>query len=69
MVYIDAFSHVKITQNRNRNVVMSASGDDLKLRDYGEKEVYLKNKDNIVYDTKKQTTMLGYNDELLKTVQ
>ncbi len=48
---------------------MSASGDDLKLRDYGEKEVYLKNKDNIVYDTKKQTTMLGYNDELLKTVQ
>ncbi len=69
MVYIDAFSHAKITQNRNRNVVMSASGDDLKLRDYGEKEVYLKNKDNIVYDTKKQTTMLGYNDELLKTVQ
>lgn len=69
MVYIDAFSHAKITQNRNRNVVMSASGDDLRLKDYSDKEVYLKIKENIVYDIQKQTTMLNYNDELLKTVQ
>ncbi len=69
MVYIDAFSHARITQNRNRNVVMSASGKDLKLKDYGGKEIYLRNKDNIVYDSRKQTTMLNYNTELLKTVQ
>jgi hypothetical protein len=69
MVYIDAFSHAKITQNRNRNVVMSASGDDLRLKDYSEKKVYLKVKKNIIYDTKKQTEMLKYNDKMLKIVQ
>jgi len=68
MVYIDGYSHAQITQNRNRNVVMSASGDDLILSDYEKKNVKLKNKENIAYDTQKQTTMLGYNTKLLKTV-
>ena len=68
MVYIDGFSHAQITQNRNRNVVMSASGDDLILSDYENKNVKLKNKENIAYDIQKQTTMLGYNTKLLKTV-
>lgn len=69
MVYIDAFSHAKITQNRNRNVVMSASNSDLKLKDYEGAEVYLENKNNIVYDINQQATMLFYNQELLNTIQ
>jgi hypothetical protein len=69
MVYIDAFSHAKITQNRNRNVVMSAKDKDLILKDYSDKEVYLKNIENISYNTTKQKVMLDYNNELLKTVQ
>ncbi len=69
MVYIDAFSHAKITQNRNRNVVMSAIDKDLILKDYSDKEVYLKNIENIAYNTGKQKVMLDYNIELLKTVQ
>jgi hypothetical protein len=68
MVYIDAFSHARITQNNNRNVVMSASGDDLVLKDYANSEVHLENKKNIAYDTQKQTQMLDYNSQLLKTV-
>ena len=69
MVYIDAFSHAKITQNRNRNVVMSAIDKDLILKDYSDKEVYLRNIENISYNTGKQKVMLDYNLELLKTVQ
>lgn len=69
MVYIDAFSHAKITQNRNRNVVMSAIDKDLILKDYSDKEVYLRNIENIAYNTGKQKVMLDYNIELLKTVQ
>lgn len=69
MVYIDAFSHAIITQNRNRNVVMSAIEKNLILKDYSEKEIFLRNIENIAYNTAKQKVMLDYNDELLKTVQ
>ncbi|MEK9154813.1 MAG: hypothetical protein AAB596_01985 [Patescibacteria group bacterium] len=69
MVYIDAHNHAKITQNSNRNVIMSASGDDLVLKDYSNNEVYLENKKNIAYKTKIQNTMLTYNLKLLNTVQ
>lgn len=68
MVYIDAFNHSKITQNKNKNVVMLTMGDDLILKDYSNSEVYLKNKENIAYSTLKQPTMLSYNFELLKTI-
>lgn len=68
MVYIDGFSHAKITQNNNRNVVMSASGENLILKDYSNNEIILENKKNIAYNTQKQPIMLDYNDELLKTV-
>lgn len=69
MVYIDAFSHAKITQNRNRNVVMSAIENDLVLKDFSNNEVYLKNVDNISYSVGKQKDMLNYNVELLKTTK
>jgi hypothetical protein len=68
LVYIDGFSHAQITQNRNRNVVMSASGDDLILSDYENKKVELKNKENIAYNIEKQATLLNYNKKLLETV-
>lgn len=69
MTYIDGYSHAKITQNSNRNVVMSTSGEDLVLKDYAGNEIHLKNKKNIVYNAQKQTIMLNYNAELLNTVQ
>lgn len=57
MVYIDGFSHAKITQNRNRNVVMTANEDDLMLSDHNENQIYLKNRENILYSTDKQNDM------------
>ena len=68
MVYIDGFSHAKITQNRNRNVVMTANEDDLMLSDHNENQIYLKNRDHILYSTDKQNRMLDYNKQLLNAV-
>ena len=68
MVYIDGFSHAKITQNRSQNVVMDAVKDDLVLSDYNENKIYLKNRENILYSTDKQNIMLQYNKKLLHTV-
>ena len=68
MVYIDGFSHAKITQNRNRNVVMTANEDDLMLSDYNENQIYLENRKNILYSTNKQNIMLDYNRQLLNIV-
>ncbi len=68
MVYIDAFSHAKITHNRNRNVVMSGKGEYLTLQDYDCNKVELKKDENIYYDFEKQSAMLDYNAKLLNTV-
>lgn len=69
MVYIDGFSHAKITQNKNRNVVMTTNHDDIKLSDYSNNEVYLKYKDNILYKTANQSNLKKYNDDLLTTIK
>lgn len=68
MVYIDAFSHAKITQNRNRNILMTANGDDLILSDDSRNRVYLIDDRCIIYDESKQALMLDYNEQLRTTV-
>lgn len=67
MVYIDAFSHAKITQNRNMNVIMESDNDNIKLSDYSNNEVYLELKKNILYKTSLQVTMKEYNNKLRET--
>ena len=67
MVYIDAYSHAKITQNRNRNVNMLIDGDNLKLCDYSSNTVWLEKDKNIAYDSGLKNLMVEYNRELLKT--
>ena len=69
MVYIDAFSHAKITQNRNRNVVMAFVKDDVTLSDYSKNQVYLKKTDNIAYKFENKPAMQKCNSDLLNTVK
>jgi hypothetical protein len=64
MVYIDAFSHAKITQNNNKNVNMTFVGQDMKLNDYNDNEVYLADKTNILYAHKHRQNLLDYNERL-----
>lgn len=68
MVYINAYEHALITQNRNRNVRMTASEEDLILSDYSDYSVYLKNTESILYATEHQPDMLEYNRRLLEVV-
>ncbi len=68
MIYISAFEHALITQNRNRNIAMRADGDDLVLSDYSDNEVHLERNKNILYAVNRQATMLDYNKELTQTV-
>ena len=68
MVYIDGFSHAKISQNKNRNVVFSVKKEDVILSDYLNNEVYLKYIKNILYQPANQPTLKSYNEGLLKTI-
>ena len=68
MVYIDAFKHAQITQNRNRNVIMRTKFDDILLIDYRNNVVYLKNKKNIAYKPELQSVMTEYNKSLRATL-
>ena len=69
MVYIDAFGHAKITQNRNRNVIMDFVNDDMILTDYSKNQVYLKYKKNISYKPTNKHVMKKYNFDLLNTIK
>lgn len=68
MVYISAFDHATITQNRNRNVLMKAANGDIILSDHGNNSVRLKDGESILYSVDKQPVMLDYNRRLRKSV-
>lgn len=68
MVYINAFDHATITQNRNRNVLMKAANGDIVLSDYSSNRVHLRHGDNLLYSVDKQSMMLDYNRRLRESV-
>lgn len=68
MVYIDAFSHAKITQNKNKNVILEVVENDITLSDYSDNEVYLKYQKNILYKPDNKGIMKKYNFELRNTL-
>lgn len=67
LVYIDAYSHAQITQNRNRNVELDFNEtNDTIFKDYSNNNcVVCKYGTNILYDEHKQKEMLSYNQKLL----
>jgi len=69
MVYIDGFSHAKITQNRNKNVVLGLVKNDITLSDYSSNQVYLQYQKEVLYNQSNKDIMKNYNKELLSTVK
>lgn len=68
MVYIDGYSHSKITHNKSRNIVMSANKNDIILSDGSKNKVYLTDGKCIIYNKSKQALMLDYNKQLRTTI-
>lgn len=66
MLYIDGYSHSKITQNNNRNVKLTAQGQNFILSDFNKSAIELQFKTNVSYSLKLQDAILKYNSELLK---
>jgi len=65
MLYIDGYSHAKITQNRNRNIILNITADNIVLKDYSDNEIYLVYKNNVLYNLNNKDTLKNYNFELL----
>lgn len=65
LVYIDAFSHAKITQNNNANMKLQFIDKDAIFSDYKNSEVKCTYDTNIKYDPELQNEMLEYNKKLL----
>ncbi len=68
MVYIDAYSHAKITQNRSRNIIVQTQGPNILLNDFSGSCVALRPNREILYDVSKQDLIVQYNQRLLETV-
>ena len=64
MVYIDAYKHSIITQNRNIHVIMNIKNDDLILSSYKNDNILLEKDKNVLYNTLNQKIMLEYNSSL-----
>lgn len=65
MVYIDGFTHAKITQKKLKNVIMRAVNNDLNLLDDLENKITLRYEQNIMYAVKNQQKMIQCNQDLL----
>lgn len=65
LVYIDAFSHAKITQNNNANVRLSFLKSSAIFSDFKDNKIECKKDLQILYDENKQNIMLEYNHQLL----
>lgn len=65
LVYIDAFSHAKITQNNNENVRLSFINLNAVFSDFKDNQVLCEKDSQILYDKNKQKIMLDYNQNLL----
>jgi len=65
LLYIDGFSHAKVTANNSRNVVMTNDNSTIILSDFANNHVELKIRENVIYSFEKLNILLTYNFELL----
>jgi len=68
MVYIDGFSHAKITQNNNKNVLMKFESQRMILEDYSNNKVEFKPGENLLWSEIHKEDMTKYNLMLLEFV-
>lgn len=68
MVYIDGYSHAKITQNNNKNVLMKFESERMILEDYSSNKVEFNPGENLLWSDIHKEDMANYNRMLLDFV-
>lgn len=70
MVYIDGYTHSKISHTNNKNTNLSFNNDDIVLTDPAGivDEIDCIKDTNVIYDTSNKTVMKEYNDTLLNAI-
>ena len=69
LVYIDGYSHARITQNNNKNVILNFNGNDATFTDFNDNTIYCVLDDNILYNPENQQEMKQYNNTLLESIE
>jgi hypothetical protein len=65
MLYIDGYSHSRVTANNSRNVVMTNDNSTIILSDFTNNHVELEIRKNVIYSLEKLDDLLSYNFDLL----
>lgn len=68
MIYIDGYTHSKISHTHNKNTELNFIEENVILRDVAKivDDVFCINKINVIYDVTKQSKMKNYNDSINK---
>lgn len=71
MVYIDGYTHGKITQQGSRHTILNFIGKDMKLTDYTKHfaPILCKHVENVEYDPANQATMQNYNTDTIRSIK
>ena len=70
MVYIDGYTHSKITHTNNKNVGLEFNNDDITLADPSGilKDIKCAKDKNVIYNSKNKTTMKNFNSNILNSI-
>lgn len=70
MIYIDGYTHSKISHTNNKNTKLQFEGDDIILQDTAMivDDIWCINKTNVLYDVTKQDLMKEYNQYINKNL-
>ena len=70
MIYIDAYSHAKISQNSNKNVklIYFNNSNDLEFKDFSNNSVYCKFEKNTIYKVPLISEIIDKNSKLLERI-
>lgn len=70
LVYIDAYTHAKISQTNSKNIILSFVSDDVCFSDNAKilPDIFCEKSINIEYDTANKAIMKDYNDKTIKSL-
>ena len=70
MVYIDGYTHSKITHTSNKNTNLIFMNDDIVLKDPAGVvgEIDCEKDTNVIYNTKNKTVMKEFNESALNII-